>query len=57
MSKYEVPNRIWLQVYGEDEPYEFDTNTVKDGDITWCQHKIWESDIEYIRAKPKKSRK
>lgn len=42
-----APNKIWLQWHGDgnpDEPGEPDP-----ADVTWCQDKINEHDIEYVR--------
>ena len=42
----DAPKRIWLQHDPEDEGRLF-----KDaGEVTWCQDKINDSDIKYVRA-------
>lgn len=46
------PDRIWLQFIGADK-----SDLTKEGlfqrapEITWCQDKIFDTDIEYVRVK------
>ena len=46
-----IPERIWLQVYGEDwwgnESPELPTDNE---DVTWCVDQINGSDVEYVLA-------
>ena len=43
-----IPERIYLQI-GEDTPH--DCNFEELDEVTWCQDKISDNDIEYIRVK------
>lgn len=45
----DAPAEIWL-VYGELEHDDTHANLYRDGDVTWCQHQIWASDVRYVRA-------
>ena len=47
----ESPDRIWLQLHG-DEPPEARDGPVdyRIDEITWCWEPMFEYDIEYIRA-------
>lgn len=42
-----VPDKIYLQI-GEEIPDDTDFNQISE--VTWCKEKIFENDIEYIRA-------
>ena len=42
-----APNRIWLQWYGDGDPDE--PGEPEHEGITWCQDKINDHDIEYVR--------
>lgn len=44
----DVPERIWLQVDPNGECALEGCNEVHDG-ITWCQDRINDSDVEYVR--------
>src|SRR5574337_1570431 len=44
-----APAEIWL-VYGDLEHDDTHANLYRDGDVTWCQHQIWASDVRYVRA-------
>jgi hypothetical protein len=50
MSQVEAlpPERIWLQWYGDGSPD--DIGDVSVADVTWERDKIFEHDIEYVRA-------
>ena len=39
-----IPDKIYLQCYGTDED---------ESDVSWCTSKIFDTDIEYVRAQPK----
>lgn len=41
------PETIYLQYHGDGEP---DDGLVRDADVTWCRDKIFEYDVEYVRA-------
>lgn len=45
-----APQRIWLQVGCDDEVGEIDWKELSHCDISWCDHKIHNTDIEYVRA-------
>ena len=51
MTMNKIPERIWLQVYGEDwwgnESPELPTDNE---DVTWCVDQINGSDVEYVLA-------
>ncbi|MEM4325930.1 MAG: hypothetical protein QXU40_01365 [Candidatus Pacearchaeota archaeon] len=42
-----VPDKIYLQI-GEETPDDTDFNQISE--VTWCKEKIFENDVEYIRA-------
>lgn len=45
------PTELWLQLHGDcsdaelDEPVDYTSD-----DVTWCWHRIHDSDVRYIRA-------
>jgi hypothetical protein len=50
----QIPDKIYLQVHGADkddltaaELKEFAPN----GDVAWCEDKIFDTDIEYVRKR------
>ena len=45
-----APERIWLQVGDDFDPGEIDFNALIE--VTWCQDKIGEFDVEYARIPP-----
>lgn len=50
-----IPDRIFLQWFGTDEDQSevLPTDTdVDEGEVTWCRDRLWESDVEYVRATP-----
>ena len=44
MKENEVPEKIFLQIYDED------AGELEPGEITWCEHRQHETDIEYVKA-------
>lgn len=47
------PNRIWLQWHGDEAPGEdgkFHEPDPCHEDVTWCQDKIFEHDVEYAKT-------
>jgi hypothetical protein len=48
-AESQPPDRIWLQWYGNADP-EFETGEINVDDVSWCLDKIFEHDIEYVRA-------
>jgi len=46
-----APERIWLQIaYDEDvSDQPFPHNAAGDGEITWCQDSVAETEVEYVR--------
>lgn len=44
-----VPDRIWLQWHGDADP-EYEMGEVSEGDVSWCRDKIFQYDVEYVRA-------
>lgn len=42
------PDRIFLQWHGDGEPDEH--GTVCEEEVSWCKTKIFDHDIEYVRA-------
>lgn len=46
------PSELWLQLHGDcheselDEPVDYTGND----DVTWCWHRIHNSDVRYVRA-------
>ena len=47
MTFDESPERIWLQLHGDAEP-EYPVSSSEE--ITWCWERIFEQDVEYVRA-------
>ncbi len=46
-----APERIWLQLNGEENPDDYDDPYVDCSmDISWCWEKIYDHDVMYIRA-------
>lgn len=45
----DAPDRIWLQ-YGDIDRDCTHAECYRDGDVTWCDHAIFDSDVEYVRA-------
>jgi len=46
-----IPDRIYLQVHGDAPPDEWDEPIdIRAGDVTWCWERIFDGDVEYIRA-------
>lgn len=45
------PDELWLQLHGDCTPDEL-TEPVDytSGDVTWCWHRIHDSDVRYVRA-------
>jgi len=43
-----VPNKIFLQWHGEGDPQ--DPRSPSQGDVTWSKDKVFEHDIEYVKA-------
>lgn len=43
------PERIWLQ-YGDIEDDCTHDECDRDGDISWCDHAVFDSDVGYVRA-------
>lgn len=43
-----IPERIWLQVYGDEVPER--GLPPDDWEVTWCEDKINDSDVEYVLA-------
>ena len=44
----EAPERIWLQWFGDSDPD--DPGEVYIDDVTWQDERIFDHDIEYVRA-------
>jgi len=42
-----IPERIWVQWYGDGEPSE---GVYDDEPVTWCEDKINEHDVEYVKT-------
>jgi hypothetical protein len=43
------PKKIYLQVFGDNGDERTDA-WWPDEDVTWCEDRIYDSDVEYIRA-------
>ena len=53
LSPKNPPSKIYLQFYGCDKA---ELKTIDCGpaeEISWCVDKIYDTDIEYVRAQPK----
>ena len=50
-----IPRKIYLQI-GEDAELAADFNELSREDITWCEDKINDNDIEYTRIARKEQR-
>lgn len=44
-----IPNKIYLQI-GEDAELAVDYREFSRDDITWCEDRINDNDIEYVRS-------
>ena len=44
----EAPERIWLQWFGDSDPD--DPGEVYIDDVTWQDERIFDHDVEYVRA-------
>lgn len=47
------PAVIWLQWHGDERPDEDGEFTEPDpdhNDVTWCQNKVFDGDVEYVRS-------
>lgn len=45
-----APDEVWLQLYGEDDPGLDDRPVdVVASEVTWCWHRIFDSDVKYVR--------
>lgn len=47
MSNQQPPRTIYIQWHGDGDP---DDGDVSIGDVTWCKDRIFDNDVEYIRA-------
>ena len=47
--KHEVPEFIWLQLYGESSPEDGPPPNPRQEEITWCWEPMFEHDIKYRR--------
>jgi len=46
-----APDELWLQLYGEDDlDPEQGPVDVKESEVSWCWHRIFDSDVRYVRA-------
>ena len=43
------PERIWLN-YGDLERHDTHDECYRNGEVTWCQDSVFDSDVEYVRA-------
>jgi hypothetical protein len=43
-----APLSLWLQWHGDGSPD--DDGHVAESDVTWCREKVFEHDVEYVRA-------
>ena len=51
MKVTDIPDRIYIQWYGEGHPDEFNADfELPCDEITWCKDKIFDHDIEYVRV-------
>ena len=55
-NEHALHDRIWLQVYGADAAELSHPGELLEpcDEITWCQHKINDTDVEYVRAEATK---
>lgn len=42
------PDEIYLQFYGEGQPED---STPVNGEVTWCEDRVFDSDVRYVLAK------
>lgn len=49
----QIPDRIYLQVYGEDRLFGDDSplllEDASEGEVTWCVEEIYNTDVAYVR--------
>ena len=43
------PHRIWLNYGDLDRDYTH-TELYRDGDVSWCEDQVFDSDVMYVRA-------
>ena len=46
----EIPERIWVQWYGDDEFADEPLDATVDEAVTWCVDKINEHDVQYVKV-------
>lgn len=49
-KKVYPPEKLYLQFYGDSDDAEGGIPDPGDMDITWCREKIFDHDLEYVRA-------
>jgi hypothetical protein len=49
MMNESPPDRIFLQWYGDEDPKNVRV-APDDGDVTWCNSRVFNHDIEYVRV-------
>lgn len=48
-----VPDKIYLNIGEDQDLLGYDVDFTKDlAEVTWCEDRIHESDIEYVKAAP-----
>jgi len=47
-EKAKIPEKIWVQWYGEDGPDDGILDATMDEAVTWCVDKINEHDVSYV---------
>ena len=46
-----IPDRIWLQAYGDESPESVEHPiNIRSAGVTWCWEPIFDYDVEYVRA-------
>lgn len=46
----EIPERLWLQWYGDAEESDPDDVVIGEDDVSWCTEQVFDGDIEYVRV-------
>lgn len=53
-----IPDRIYLQYFGEDDPEMLDKPPETEmgrSEVSWCRERVYKHDIEYVRVEKKRS--
>lgn len=49
-DKHGAPDRIFLQLHGDEDAPDAPVDVTETDEVTWCWHRIFAGDVEYVRA-------